>query len=235
MQIEQNEKHVGDNNKDKIKTMVPFDKNTEHNLRKFYQLLKNKRHWLWSPLYLPQYFGQLQVLDYFGSFLQVLIYLDISINCLCLWLMFKWNTKYFQLWCKSCLWLNIICCFRLTKSDQLKRISHQLQLQSINSISLQTLRAKVVTPDPSHVDHSTGDHTNVNVGKDDTKTKINAVSLDVSTNISVNIKVQNQPEKTESNLDNKESTTSQQSQPSDCPPADMMDVVGNVSIESYIP
>eukprot|EP01084_Bolivina_argentea_P192317 330199_1 len=50
------------------------------------------------------------ILHYFGSFLQVLIYFDITINCLCLFLTFSWNDKLYKRYCTPCALLNGICC-----------------------------------------------------------------------------------------------------------------------------
>eukprot|EP01083_Nonionella_stella_P175670 612489_1 len=58
---------------------------------------------------------------FFGFFLQILIYIDIFVNCICLWLMFEWNDKYYQRYCKLCIICNNVCCFKLAKKTALMK------------------------------------------------------------------------------------------------------------------
>eukprot|EP01084_Bolivina_argentea_P219152 371768_1 len=66
------------------------------------------------------------VLHYFNSYWQVLIYLDITINCLCLFLMFSWNDALYKMLCKPCAKTTDFCCSKLFKSAQLQNIRRSL-------------------------------------------------------------------------------------------------------------
>eukprot|EP01084_Bolivina_argentea_P171820 297660_1 len=52
------------------------------------------------------------VLYYFGSYLQVFIYVDICINYLCLWLMLPWNEDNYNICCNICIKVNNNTLFR---------------------------------------------------------------------------------------------------------------------------
>eukprot|EP01084_Bolivina_argentea_P019527 36294_1 len=69
------------------------------------------------------------VLHFMNSFMQVLVYLDISINCLCLWLMFPWNERLYIKFCRPCAALNDFCCSNFKKSQRLRQIGQSIALQ----------------------------------------------------------------------------------------------------------
>eukprot|EP01084_Bolivina_argentea_P267069 453224_1 len=72
-------------------------------------------------------------------FLQILIYFDIFINCLCLWMMFQWNDKYYFTCCKLCIIVNEKFCFGIKQSPTFKKIR---KLSTIKVNSLQQSKSK---------------------------------------------------------------------------------------------
>eukprot|EP01083_Nonionella_stella_P019395 53904_1 len=67
------------------------------------------------------------VLHYFGSFLQVLIYLDITINCFCLFLMFSWNHALYKKLCAPFALVNRFCCSRIIGSEVLIQLDKSIE------------------------------------------------------------------------------------------------------------
>ena len=62
------------------------------------------------------------IMHFYGSFLQIFVYIDISINSLCLWMMFGWNDKYYRKYC-ICAWCLGITIFKICKNEQMKMVS----------------------------------------------------------------------------------------------------------------
>lgn len=62
------------------------------------------------------------ILHLYGSYAQIFIYIDITINCLCLWLMFGWNQKYYKKYC-ICGWIVGVTCFKLLKNEHMMKVS----------------------------------------------------------------------------------------------------------------
>lgn len=105
------------------------DEDLEHNkilsqsLIKLYRLMKKQTLLVLLATMSTLIFWSLANIMYFyGSFLQVFVYIDISINCLCLWLMFAWNNHYYK---KYCICAKILggTIFKVMKNDEMKRVS----------------------------------------------------------------------------------------------------------------
>eukprot|EP01083_Nonionella_stella_P014355 40350_1 len=62
------------------------------------------------------------VLYFYGSFLQIFVYIDISINCLCLWLMFGWNDAIYDKYC-VCAHVVSATIFKCLKTEGMEAIS----------------------------------------------------------------------------------------------------------------
>jgi len=62
------------------------------------------------------------ILAFYGSFLQILLYIDVTINCLCLHLMFGFNDKAYKKYCclARCIGFTI---FQLLKDEELQKVS----------------------------------------------------------------------------------------------------------------
>ena len=76
------------------------------------------------------------ILHFYGSYAQIFIYVDISINCFCLWLMFGWNQKYYKKYC-LCGWIVGVTCFKLLKNEHMQKVS-----QLKKSVELGTTRSE---------------------------------------------------------------------------------------------
>eukprot|EP01083_Nonionella_stella_P066225 174195_1 len=100
------------------------------------------------------------ILHYFGSYLQVLIYLDITINCLCLFLMFNWNDNIYKVCCKCCAMLNDQCLMKVFATRSLLRIqrtlSNSVDRHKNNNATNETTSGSL--PLPNH-DHTSRDIT----------------------------------------------------------------------------
>mmetsp|Transcript_46562 Transcript_46562/g.77371 ORF Transcript_46562/g.77371 Transcript_46562/m.77371 type:complete len:380 (-) Transcript_46562:334-1473(-) len=62
------------------------------------------------------------ILAFYGSFLQILLYVDVTINCLCLHLMFGFNHKAYKKYCcvARCIGFTI---FQLLKDEEMQKVS----------------------------------------------------------------------------------------------------------------
>eukprot|EP01083_Nonionella_stella_P289368 984694_1 len=70
------------------------------------------------------------ILELFDSYWQILVYFEISVNCLCLFLMFAWNDKLYKRLCHPCIFINRIFCSQCFKSETLKQIEKEIELNS---------------------------------------------------------------------------------------------------------
>ena len=83
------------------------------------------------------------VATFYGFNLQILLYIDVWINCLCLWLMNAWNDRYYRKYC-VCGWLLGVTLFRCMKNEEMEKISALKRNQS--RIELSAKRVVVSAP-----------------------------------------------------------------------------------------
>eukprot|EP01084_Bolivina_argentea_P023465 43768_1 len=73
------------------------------------------------------------ILYYNDSYLQLILYFDISINILCLFLMFSFNEKLYMKLCKPFDKMTHLYCSQMFKSETLNKIGYTVALQEINA------------------------------------------------------------------------------------------------------
>eukprot|EP01084_Bolivina_argentea_P296537 510728_1 len=118
-----------------IKSTTPPSKSTiKKGLIKIYKLMKKQTNLVAvSTVSTILLWSVANVLHYYDFFLQILIYIDVFINSVCLWLMFEWNKKYYKIYCGLCKKLNDKCCFKVfRKTPLMKTISSYRNIKNKN-------------------------------------------------------------------------------------------------------